>query len=308
MTRYSVQRGSSQRTRTQNNPLFLGTFTKTSLRLLRGEFKADYQIQKDGYGGGEYNHWFSVEIISPAWIILRKSGANSKYIKTSFYDLNLIPIEGRSIFEADSVPGNFMFDGPGEEEYYPYVGHAMGAQSDLYNTFNRYRLDKGDERYYPLGAGKYLICISTTRNEPRSYEIGVVIEFPSEELALLLEDLDSSLLCLEDGIDPLNTDPIGPIFNANFVIPTGFNAFTENSSTINSGVTIEIPVGSTWLIGFSVDPSEAPANSLLLDPGPEFDFNATHEHSLSEWDKAWKREYQDTDKFPDVFKPLVTRS
>lgn len=306
MTRYSATCSADQRPRTRKNPLCLGTFSQTSLRLLRGELRAEYNLQSDGYGGGTYNHWFIVQITSPAWIILTKGGPDAKYIQTAFYDLNFNPIEGRSIFQADSVPGNFMFDGDGQEEYFPYIGHAMGAQSDLYNTFSQYRLDKGDERYYPLGAGKYLICISNTRNEPRVYEVGVAIEFPDEDLFILLEDLDGSRIALEDGIDVSNTVIIGPEFTVDLVLPTGLNAFTELEATINPGVTVTIQEGSTWLIGDSVPSFQSPQNVFLLDPGPGYDFNSEHEHSLAEWTQAWEREHQQTDKFPNIFRPLVT--
>ena len=307
MARFSSTTSTAQRSRTRNNPLFLGTFSETSLRYLQGTLEATYHVQSDGFGGGTYNHWFSVAITSPAWIILSKDGERSKYVQISFYDLNSIPIEGRSIFQADSVRGDFFYDAE-DAVYHPYVGHAMGAQSDLYNTFNQYRLDKGDERYYPLGAGKYLICVSSTRNEPLNYNVGVVIEFPTEDLFILLEDTDGSILCLEDGIDNANTVEIGPTFSVNYTLPSGFNAFTETLATIAFGVTVEIQLGSTWLIGDTVLPAQEPQDKFLLDPSPTYDFNSVHEHSLSDWQEAWEREHQQTDKFPAVFIPLVTRS
>jgi hypothetical protein len=302
MSRYSNQVKLSQRSRTRNNPLFLGIFSKTSLRYLQGTLEATYYVQKDGWGGGTYNHWFSVEITSPAWIILTKDGERSKYVQISFYDLNQIPIEGRSIFQADSLSAEDE-----NEVYHPYVGHAMGAQSDLYNTFNQYLLDKGDERYYPLGAGRYLICVSSTRNEPLNYNVGVVVEFPTDELLILLEDTDGSVLCLEDGIDSANTVEIGPVFSVNYTLPFGFNGFTKALATIDSGVTVEIELGSSWLIGETVFPETDPQDKFLLDPSPNYDPNTIHEHSLTEWREAWEREHQDTDKFPNVFIPLVTR-
>jgi hypothetical protein len=65
----------------------------------------------------------------------------------------------------------------------------MGAQSDLYNTFVPARLDRGDERYYPLEAGGILnLCISTTRNELLDYEVGLVVEFPITEMFIVNED------------------------------------------------------------------------------------------------------------------------
>ena len=220
--------------------------------------------------------------------------------------MNEIPIEGRSIFQADSVRGQFSYDKE-DSPYYPYVGHVMGAQSDVYNTFNPNSLDRGDDRYYPLGAGKYLICVSSTRNEPLDYNVGVVIEFPSEDLLLLLEYLDGSILCLEDGIDFSNTLEIGPLFLVNYTVPVGFNAFTETSATVVFGVSLTLPANSTWLIGQAVPVNQEPENCFLIDPSPTYDFNSVHEHSLVEWEEAWSREHQDTDRFPEVFKSLVTR-
>jgi len=306
MTRVSIQQGVSQRQRTVNNPLFLGTFSETSLRYLQGTLEATYQVQQDGFGGGTYNHWFGIEITSPAWIILRKDGERSKYVQLSFYDLDLTPIEGRSIFDADSVRGNFLFD---EEDrvYFPYIGHGMGAQSDLYNTFNQYRLDRGDERYYPLGAGKYLICVSSTRNEPLKYNVGVVIEFPNENLFILLEDLDVGFLGLEEEIDTSNTVIIESPITTTQTIGPDVNAFTSQLAQINLGVTVTISEPSTWLIGGASSNTSEPEDFFLLDISDTFDFNSNHEHSRLEWVTAWEREHQQTDRFPSVFEPLLTR-
>lgn len=306
MARTSAQNGIGQRQRTVNNPLFLGTFSETALRYLQGTLEATYQVQQDGFGGGSYNHWFGVEITSPAWIILRKDGERSKYVQLSFYDLDLVPIEGRSIFDADSVRGNFFFD---EEDkvYYPYADHAMGAQSDLYNTFNPNSLDRGDERYFPLDAGKYLICVSSTRNEPLKYNVGVVIEFPSEDLFILLEDLDGSLLALQDQLDTNNTTNVGPIFTVDQTIGGGLNGYTQDLAQINAGVTVTFLEGSTWLIGFVPAPTVEPLDLFVFDPSSTFDFNSTHEHSRRIWEQAWEREHQQTDRFPSVFEPLLTR-
>ena len=307
MTRFSQRNSTSQSSRTFNNPLSLGVFSQTSLRYLRGTLQAEYNVQSpDGWGGGAYNHWFTVEITSSAWIILTKDGDRSKYVQLTFYDLNHIPIEGRSIFQADSVAGNFIFDAE-DEVYYPYVGHAMGAQSDLYNLFNQYRLDRGDERYYPLGAGKYLICVSSTRNEPLEYNVGVVIEFPSEDLFILLEDLDGSLLALEGSVDSSNTVTLGPIITVNTTVPSTQNAYSDVVAEIQSGVTVTISQGSTWFIGTAAPTTAIPTDLFLLDPSPTYDFNSDHEHSLAEWENAWEREHQDTDRFPSVFVPLTTR-
>lgn len=190
----------TQRRRTKENPLVLGPFTQLSIRDLKGSLgpknrvvgRADTNLNSNGgYGGGEYNHWFQIDISSPAWIIIAKSGPRPKYINVSTYDLNLNPIEGRAIFDQDSVPETI--DGG---VYYPYVGHVMNKQSDLYNQFDPNRLDRGDQRYYPLDAGSYLLCVSSTRNENIDYEVAFVVEFPTTTFNILLEDY--SYLLYED--------------------------------------------------------------------------------------------------------------
>ena len=62
-----------QRERSQNNPLNLGVFSTTSLRLLKGTLGPKSQIISGGYGRETYNHWFQVTLRSEAWIILFKA-------------------------------------------------------------------------------------------------------------------------------------------------------------------------------------------------------------------------------------------
>jgi hypothetical protein len=192
----------TQRQRTQNNPLVLGSFDTLTLKYLKGKLgplnqlvgRADTSQQSNGgFGGGTYNHWFQINIKINAWIIVIKAGPKPNYLQTSVYDLNKNPIEGRSIFQADSLS---IPNGAGI--YYPYLNTAMEAQSNLYNTFNPARLDLGDERYYPLTPGGYLLCVSTTRNELIDYEIGLVIEVAPTELFIALEPFDNSLFLTED--------------------------------------------------------------------------------------------------------------
>jgi hypothetical protein len=205
---------STQRQRTQDNPLFLGEFSQLSIRALKGSLGPKNQVvgsrdtalsSNGGFGGGSYNHWFSVKLNLPAWIIVAKGGTRPKYINVSVYDVNLNPIEGRGIFQDDSIVVNNKGD-----IYNPYVGHVMSAQSDLYNTFDPRRFDKGDERYFPLQAGVYLICVSTTRNEPISYEVSVVLEFETSDFSLLLEDF--TFLLFENG-DEIGADVTAQFFN-----------------------------------------------------------------------------------------------
>ena len=87
------------------------------------------------------NHWFRIDIGTPAWIITRKGGPRPNYIQLSAYDLNLTPIQGRMIFQGDSIQTTNSTG----QIFYPYVGHVMGAGSDFYNNFNPQRIDKGND-------------------------------------------------------------------------------------------------------------------------------------------------------------------
>jgi len=206
----NTQGSNSQRQRTQDNPLLLGTFTETSIRYLKGSlgpanklvgYKDTNQSSNGGFGGGTYNHWFKINLAVPAWIIIAKGPPRPKYINVSFYDLNLNPIQGRGIFDRDSVSEQLA-----GETVYPYIGHVMSAQSDLYNEFDPLRIDKGDDRYFPLAIGSYLLCISTTRNEPLDYAVAVVIELADLTPIMLLEDY-GYLLLEDNGFTLFDTGP-----------------------------------------------------------------------------------------------------
>ena len=201
----------AQRQRTQNNPLVLGSFDTTTLKYLKGRLgplnqvvgRADTNQQSNGgFGGGTYNHWFQINLKKSGWIIVAKARSRPDYIQTSVYDLNKNPIEGRSIFQGDSVKTE-----TGTGIYYPYLNTVMGAQSDLYNTFVPSRLDRGDERYYPLEVGGYLLCVSTTRNELIDYEIGIVVEFPTTQVLIGLEDESEANLFLQESGGEIIAEP-----------------------------------------------------------------------------------------------------
>lgn len=192
-----------QRQRTQDSPLVVGTFSQLALRNLKGSLgpqnkvigRADTRYTSNGgFGGGAYNHWFQFNITSPAWLIAAKGGPRPNYIQVSAYDLNLTPIQARSILQADTV--SMTQDGV---TYYPYTDHGAGAPSNLYNNFDPNRLDKGNSLYFPLETGSYLFCVSTTRNEPLDYEVAVVVEFPTTNFDLVLEDYN--YLLYEDVIE-----------------------------------------------------------------------------------------------------------
>tara|TARA_R100000781_G_scaffold52185_1_gene34286 strand:+ start:489 stop:1211 length:723 start_codon:yes stop_codon:yes gene_type:complete len=179
----------TQRARTASNPLLVGTFDQTSIRYLTGQLGGTHVPGPGGYGGGTVNHWFKFKIETNAWIILAKGGGWEKWFNVSAYDINKNPIQGRGIFDDDSI--TITSDG---EILNPYIGHVMGAQSDLYNNFDSRRLDKGDSRYYPLEIGEYLICVSSNLNTPFNYAVGVVIEMADPYPVLLTEDYDRLLL------------------------------------------------------------------------------------------------------------------
>jgi hypothetical protein len=300
---------SSQQQRTAKNPLVLGTFDVTSLRLLTGTLgplsqvvgRADTnQYSNGGYGNGCMNHWFQINLAVPAWIITRKGNPRPNYIQVSAYDLNHNPIEGRMIFQADSISTT----NANGDVFYPYLGHVMGAGSDLYNTFERLRLDKGNDLYFPLETGSYLICVASTRNERLDYTLGLVIEVPTDDMFLLLADFDENYLIQETALDLNNTIIIGPVFASNYTLATNFNAYTFSTATINSGVTVTIPTTSTWYVGF-VSPESN--DKFSLEGGPGYDGSSIHEHSRTEWTDAWQRERSPNDSLPDLFVPLVNR-
>lgn len=305
----------AQRQRTQNNPLVLGAFDTTSLKYLKGKLgplnqlvgRADTnQLSNGGFGGGTYNHWFRIDLKKHAWIIVAKSGPRPNYIQTSVYDLNKNPIEGRSIFQEDSVVLNNEL-----ETQYPYLGTASASQSDLYNTFFSTRLDRGDERYYPLEAGGYLLCISTTRNELLDYAVGLVVEFPITEILIALEDENENNLFLQEtAIDDSRTiNIVSPVtVNTTISAVTGRpNGFTENFCTVNSSAVITVLSGSVWLIGEQIPSDQINNFAIITEPGDDSYFDTIHDHSLSEWRGSWESTHQDTDKFPDVFIPLANR-
>jgi len=311
-----VTRGQeAQRQRTQNNPLVLGSFDTTSLKYLKGRLgplnqlvgRADTSQQSNGgFGGGTYNHWFQVNLKEPAWIIVAKSGTRPNYIQTSVYDLNKQPIEGRGIFQNDSIEVT-----NGTNTFYPYFATTMGAQSDLYNTFDAGRLDRGDERYYPLSAGGYLLCVSTTRNELLDYEVGLVVEFPITEMFISTEDEgDIDLFLQETAIDFSRTiNVISPVAVNTVISPSTeqLNGFTELLAIVNSGITVTVLSGSEWFIGDQILSSQDDEFAVFVDAAPGF-FDSIHDHSLVEWQEHWEATHQDTDKFPDVFVTLTNRT
>lgn len=190
----------SQRERSKNNPLNLGTFSQTSLRLLTGSLGPKSEIIQGGYGNDTYNHWFQVNLNSPAWIIAIKAGSilstesldpatNGSRLEKSrfqiaFYDQNKTPIQQQYINEYNT-------------NYWRYVANS---QSDLYNTTG----EVGDERFLFLGKGSYLLCISAVRNEAMKYAVGLVMQFPSVGNNVLITEDSSQTPIIQETVEDEN--------------------------------------------------------------------------------------------------------
>ena len=186
----------------------------------------------------------------------------------------------------------------------------MSTQSDLYNTYSRIRLDRGDDRYYPLDAGSYLLCVSTTRNERLDYAIGLVIEFAAVEYLLALEDF--TLFLQETTVDAVTT----ATFNSPITVDTNVsdvpgkpNGFTDTECAINAGVTVTVLNGSEWLIGSPQGSGAALTddNFFILEFGSEEFLDTVHDHTLSEWVDAWGTQHHPDEKFPEIFVALTNR-
>lgn len=338
------RRGSSPpKNRSAKDPTNLGVFDSLSLRVLKGELKQFHRLNgyadtnfnsNGGYGGGGYNAWFQVTLATKAWIMLVKGG-RAKYLQLSVYNQNLVPQEGRMIFDRDEPPvqevpiiatevfpnqpirtrsviqQNFL-DIYGEQinsnntyDYYPYFGTVMAAGSDLYNRYEAWRLDKGDERYFPLNPGKYLICLSSTRNEPLEYEVGLVIEPPDDEVYLICEDVLVVNFALEDTLRTASSIEIPNYVDLDITIPSGFNAFTETFCQVNTPATVEIPSGSTWLI--DTQNRLGADKGVILGEWTDGFFDTFHDHSLEQWTAAYQRDHRPNDALPTLFFPLLNR-
>ena len=143
-----------QRERSQFNPLNLGRFDRTSLRLLTGTLGPKSQIIQGGYGNDTYNNWFKLTLLDHACIIAIKAGtelATSNYVPTNrfsdtttrfeiaFYDMNKNPIESRIIHQEPRA----------------YKGDVAGAQSDLYNTYDPTRITCFSSLFLSLTSNQY---------------------------------------------------------------------------------------------------------------------------------------------------------
>jgi hypothetical protein len=289
---------SLQNLRSANKPFDIGTFSELSLRYLKGNLGPKNEVILDGYGNGEYNHWYSIEITSPAWIILIKDGNNPKHFGVSCYDITRQPLKGKSIFQYDTIA---VENGTGF--YYPYVNTVMSSQSDIYNTFNATRLDKGDERYYPLEKGKYLICVSAVRNEPFDYGLGVVVEFPATSALFALEDNIASICTSETSLIE-NASRLDSPITTNVDIPISENRFTPFLAIVEDPFSVSVPEGSSWLI-IDTDSTDVTPFLIELEPGDPGYFGTVHVHSETEWKEAWERDHHPDNKFPSTFLPYT---
>jgi len=184
---------------------------------------------------------------------------------------------------------------------------VKGPPRPKYIQVSAYDLNKtpiqGNEIFQAdLNVGSYLICVSSTRNETLEYELGVVVEFSSTESFFALEDFDGSVCLQETEIDA--AEIVGPILS-NLVITV--NSFSEASCEIATGVTVTVNTGVTWYIGKRIPAIDYDNYKIILEVGDDAYYDIVHEPSLSEWQDAWERDHQDTDRFPELFVPLTNR-
>lgn len=296
----------SQSQRSLQNPLNLGSFNQTAIRYLKGTLGPLNQVIQGGYGGGTYNHWFKVSFPRPAWIIVTKGPPRPKYINVGVYHLDKVPIQGLAIFDKDSITDGTTLDG---QVYYPYLDTVMATTSEEYRTIDILRLDRGDDRYFPLPAGEYLICVSSTRNERLDYEVAVVIEFPIEEIFFELEE-GAFVFLQETAIDFTRTINVGPIVSVDTVVSPSAelpNGFTDTVATIQAGVTVTVLPQSTWLISTPIPARDIEGFKFIIEIGDDAYYQTVHDHSLSEWRNSWIREHKQDDPFPEVLIPLTNR-
>jgi hypothetical protein len=322
----------AQSNRNSKNPLNLGTFSQLSLRVLTGTLgpeniligSSDLASQPNtgggGFGGGALNNWFKVTITEPAWIIVTKIGTaltdhhrtsggshfheRIDYLQVGIYDLNVSPIEPRGIFQKDTV-----YTSEGIVKYYPYFDHVMGAGSDLYNTHKSYRVDEGNEEYFPLEKGSYLICLSSTLNEPLKYAVGLVLEFPETEVDFICEDEAISFIIQEDSVTKDKAIFLPSPLTNNTVIPTGYTGFALLEEEVPSAYTLEVEAGAVLLIG-DFDPNTVATEEnyrILANVADDEYFLTVHDHSRRAWEKSWLRDHAPDDPMPHYFDKLINK-
>jgi len=303
-----------QRERSQFNPLNLGRFDRTSLRLLTGTLGPKSQIIQGGYGNDTYNNWFKITLSKKAFVLVIKAGTKLSTSNASptnlfndtttrftaaFYDVNKNPIEERFIHQ------------------YPfgYKGTVAGAQSDLYNTFDPDKFNKGNELFYELVPGDYMICVSATRNELFQYGLGLVVEIPSNDESFILVEDAPVFYVLQEAAE---TSDIGTIYEnvpspvTSNVTLSSLNGFTQDLAVIESGVFVQVnntnvSIGDlTWYIG-PLFPSVDTEDRIFQDVSEDYAETQIPDHSLSEWRSAWDRDHSYDERFPSgIFAPYAT--
>ena len=169
--------------------------------------------------------------------------------------------------------------------------------------------------FIPLEAGNYLLCISATRNELMTYGVGLVIEFPSDDTNFILTEDAVEAFVLQENLNlgpdgSLDYISIPQVVNANITL-TDENAFTPNSCTILNGNAVQINYQATstsgnltWYIGPDFPGGDEADDRILLDVTENWGA-ANHEHNLSLWRQAWRRE--NMGNFPDFFYTIRSR-
>jgi hypothetical protein len=216
------------------------------------------------------------------------------------YDQNRNPIQGRII----------------EQEPDAYRGNVAGAQSNLYNTFKPKRFDKGDEMFYELEPGNYLICISATRNEEFNYGVGLVIDINDDrEQYILTEDTVLSYVLQENELNAPGSEPFVRIpsdITSDITLDVN-SAYSVTYADIASGVSVQVNNNNpatggeiTWVIGPNLAEKLPGDNDKIILDATENWIDTLHELSLTEWKQAWARDHSQDEKFPSgVFTPYA---
>lgn len=176
----------SQRSRSLQNPLKLGTFDRTSIRHITGRLGAEnkgqapFQLSNSGAQNAFQNIWMQFTLAQPSYVILLKDPSLDRTF-TRWYNISLSTAgpERRSISHPIYYDGTSKF----------YRGMVGGTQSDLYNVIDEqsaYR-DQNRTSLLPLAKGSYTLNINTQRWDQIRYNIYMIIEAPSKTGYYVLE-------------------------------------------------------------------------------------------------------------------------
>ena len=300
----------SQRQRNQFNPLNLGTFDQTSLRVLQGTLGMRSEIIQGGYGRDTYNHWYSIKLAKKGYLLLFKAGTKLATSNLVAADVGNQYVNDRFMVAAYDQNRNPLFPLPILQQPEIYFGQVAPVQGPTMNTVVPYRFEEGNELYYELQPGRYLICVSATCNELSDFGVGLAIEFPTpSEQFILLEDTEIAYLLQESLLNTPGgetfTEILSPL-QANVTIDT-ISALTRPPAIINPGIFCQVNntnsngVPLTWVIkDFAADPDDEANDRVLLDATENWYLSVPRTHSRTEWREAWRRDHSQDNRYPAI--------